>query len=297
MNDNLGIQSTKKVLEQFLNASDMVTATCRAGKVGLTPEAALAVLASIVEARAIPPCWEFLWSGQGGSQALLGRWILALAALRSLRLLAEAPVVAEVREQIARTYRMIAETGREDDEIFIPPSREFRETAEIALLRRFVAGQLHWKISGIPRSWLLRMNSRDALRTLGAVWRMGSWAPCFEAHLPSRSSPFLIESEYRRCYVRMARSMELQPDIRGIIGSSWLHSEETMRFSPHLNWINRLFLDNGGLLVHLGPASPESGFLVGSEQRRQSYNSGAYRPREAMFIWPRDKFLQWAQGQ
>jgi hypothetical protein len=88
--------------------------------------------------------------------------------------------------------------------------------------------------------------------------------------------------------------MKLQPEVRGIFGSSWLHSQETIKINPHLSWMNRLFLDNGGILVHLGEASPDSGFLVGSEQRRKLYEIGEYRPREALFIWPKAAFLAWA---
>ena len=291
------VEATADLLQQFLNGPEIPAVARRAGEVGLTQESALVALEAIVKFRTLPPRLDSLWSSLGEAQSLLGRWILALAALRSLSRIREVPVVEEVRQLILRNYRTIADLGRRRDEFLLPRSPEFCEAAETTLLRRFIAGQLHWKVSGIPRSWPFRMNWSDAFRTVGAVCRMGARAPCFEAHLPVRGAPFLIESEYKRCYVRMARSMELQPAIRGILGASWLHSEETMRISPHLQWINQLFLNHGGLLVHMGPAAPESGFLVGSQQRRQLYESGAYRPRQAMFIWPRDAFLQWARQQ
>ncbi len=299
MNDRLGdsIDATRDKLEKFIGKPEISALSHQAVQMGLTKEQVPAALDVIVKLRAVPERWEPYLSGLGESEWLLGRWILAQAALRALDQVAELPVTSEVHQLILRNYQIIAEPGPGRDALLLPRSQEFREMAEIALLQRFVAGQLHWTISGIPRSWLLQMNWRDAMRTVGAVCRMGGWAPCFEAHLPSRGSPFLIESEYKRCYVRMARSMELQPDIRGIVGSSWLHSEETMQISPHLNWINRLFLDNGGLLVHMGSASPDSGFLVGSQQRRELYDSGVYRPRHAMFIWPRIAFVKWARQQ
>jgi hypothetical protein len=288
LSDSL-VDATHEKLEQFLSEPEICAVARQALEKGLSLEELPAAIDDIVKSAA---GFE-RWSGQGESESLFGRWILAHAALRSLGRIAELPVVPEVRQLILRSYQTIAERAPARDALFRPRSREFREMAEIAVLRRFVAGQLHWKISGIPRSWPLQMKWREALKTVSAVCLMGGRAPCFEAHIPSRGSPLLIESEYMRCYVRMARSMELQPGIRGIFGSSWLHSEETMRVSPHLNWINQLFLDNGGLLVHMGPASPDSGFLIGSQKRRQLYDSGAYRPRNAMFIWPRTAVLNW----
>lgn len=299
MNDNLRdwIDTTRDRLKLFIERPEISRLSLQAVKMGLTAEQVPAALNAVVAFRAVPERWEFCLSGLGESESLLGRWILAQAALRSLDQIGELPVIAEVRRLILLNYQMIADLGPGRDALFLPRGKEFREIAEITILRRFVAGQLHWDISGIPRSLPLRMSWRDALRTVRAVCHMGGWAPCFEAHLPRCGSRFLIESEYKRCYIRMARSMELQPGIRGIIGSSWIHSEETMRISPHLNWINRLFLDNGGLLVHIGPASPDSGFLVGSQQRRQLFDSGTYRPRNAMFIWPRIELLKWARQQ
>jgi hypothetical protein len=287
------IDTTRHKLEEFVERPEISALSHHAAQMGLTREQVPAALDAIVKLRAVPEQWESPLSGLGESESLLGRWILAQAALQSLDRIAELPVDPEVRQLILQTYQTIAEPG---DALFLPRSQEFREMAELALLLRFAAGQMHWNISGIPRSWPLKMNWRDALRTVGVVSRMGGWAPCFEAHLPTRS-PFLLEREYKRSFIRMAFSMELQPGVRGIISASWLHSEETLRISPHLNWINQLFLDNGGLLVHMGLAPPNSGFLVGSHQRRQLYNHGLYRPRLAMLVWPRSEFVKWAHQQ
>ncbi len=297
MNDSLAewIGETREKLERFLRMPEVEALARRAFQWGFAAAEVPVMLHATVASRSVPDRWAAFVEDAGESQAWVGRWILAQQALRSLDRIHDLPVVIEVAKQILRRWQLIAEQDPRRDVLFVPASQSFREMAEIALMRRFVAGQLHWTLSGIPRSWPLRMKWRDALRTVGAVREMGGWAPYFEAHIPSSGSPFLIESEYKRCYARMAHSMELQPGIRGIVGSSWLHSEETMRISPHLAWINRLFLDNGGILVEMGAASQDSGFLAGSQQRRQLYESGAYQPRHAMFIWPRVEFLRWGR--
>ncbi len=298
MNDTLKDQvvSTREIIEQFLGGPDVLAVAGQAAQSGLNADEAPALVESIVEARALPARWAPVWEGFGDSQALLGRWLLALAAHRSLERIPEAPVAAEVRELILRSYQRIVESSRKDDGFFLPGSREFRETAEIALLRRFVAGQLHWTISGVPRSWPLRMNWRDALRTVGTVWRMGGWRPCFEAHLPKRNATFVIESHFKRSHLLMAQSMELQPGIRGLIGSSWFYSDETVEITPHLAWLRNFYLANGAILVHLGLAARDAGFLDGSAKRRELYENGTYRPRNAMIVWPRGAMLSWARS-
>jgi hypothetical protein len=254
-------------------------------------------LESIVRSRAVPGHWGPLWSQLGEDEPLLGRWLLAQGALRTLDSIRQLPVVTDVHRLIFNHHRRIARLTPRNDATYQPHTREFREMAEVVLLRRFIAGQLHWKISGIPRSRIFQMGWSDAAQTLATVAKAGGWFPYFEIHLSGRGAPLLIESEYKRCYLRMAQSMELQPEIRGVMGSSWLHSDETMRISPHLKWLNSLFLDNGGILVHAGAAPEDSGFLVGSQRRRQLYESGEYAPRNAMFVWPRESFLNWARQE
>jgi hypothetical protein len=291
------IKATTETLEQFLDGPDVSGAARYAEQIGLTPQLGIEALEIIIRSRSIPLRWQALWDQLGDDEPLLGRWLLAHGALETLDKIRQLPVVAEVGRLICSHHRRIAQLALGNDAIYRPRSREFREMAEVALLRRFIAGQLHWNISGITRSRVFQMSWGDATRTMATVAQAGGWFPYFEAHLSARGAPLLIEAEYKRCYLRMAQSMELQPGIRGVMGTSWLHAEETIRISPHLEWLNTLFLDNGGVVVHVGPASEDSGFLVGSNQRRQFYETGAYKPRNAMFVWPREAFLNWAREE
>jgi hypothetical protein len=228
------------------------------------------------------------------STAVGERKALASAALANLDRLATLPLTAEVRLLTLREMEKIATLP---ETALAPDSAVRKEFAAITELRRFVGGQLHWDVGGVPKSFLLKMTWRDALRAIAWVRRAGGWYPWFDMHLPSRGAPFLIPAEYRRSYLRMAACMELQPEIRGAVGGSWLHAEETMEITPHLRWLNDLFLENGGLLLHLGPASIDSGFLVGSKKRQELYEAGKYRPRNAVFLWPREALLEWARRQ
>ncbi len=256
----------------------------------VSAEQAPVLLDQIIETREVPGALR-------DAGPLTGRRLLAAAARESVARIPDYPVGAEVKRLLCKEYQFFADPGQGREDLFLPGAPEFREMAATARLKRFIAGLVHWQVSGIPRSWLLRMGWRDSARTLAVVFRAGGFAPFFEAHIPRRGAGFLSESAYRRAYLRIAQSMELQPSIRGIFGSSWLHAEETMRVTPHLAWINRLCLDNGGMLAHMGPAPESSGFLVGSAKRRELYESGEYRPRVALIVWPRAAILEWARRQ
>ena len=288
---NEWISQARSVLNEFLESPAGQEQGRIAVDRGLSPTGVNAALDELIRSRRV------VREMQGGDPAL-GRWLLSTAALASLERLPTLRVIPETKRLICKDYQFYATASASMDAVFAPARREFWEMAALARLERFIAGtQLHWQVSGIPRSWLAKMQARDALRLLRTAVRAGGFAPYFEAHIPSRGTPFLIQKEFERYYARMAQSMDLQPEILGVIGSSWLHAEETMAITPQLQWMNKLFLDHGGVLVHMQPAPLDSGFLLGSSKRRSLHESGAYHPRVALFVWPRKAFLKWSKDQ
>jgi hypothetical protein len=193
-----------------------------------------------------------------------------------------------------------------DFEFFVSPSEKwlphfrnddvrYREMARIATLRRFPAGQFHWEIAGFPRSWLVKTP-----RVWSLLWhivgRMGGFSPVFEFHLNERRKNrlLLLEKEGNLSFYSAARTLEKQPGVKGIMLASWLFSEETAQVSPHLAWLRRIPESAGAFLIDLGPASPDSGFLTGSIERRKLYEQGSYRPKFACVLWPRSALISWA---
>ena len=137
--------------------------------------------------------------------------------------------------------------------------------ARIATLSRFPAGQLDWEVSGIPRSWLLKVPRRSLPRLVSSIlFELRGFQPAFFSHInPNRRNQgILLERESLRSYHRMARSMERQPEIKGLITASWLHSPDTFAVSPHLAWLNKVFEENGGHVLPLGPADIDSGSCI-----------------------------------
>jgi hypothetical protein len=124
---------------------------------------------------------------------------------------------------------------------------------------------------------------------------MRGLGPVFFSHLnPRRATRSLREDDANRSYYRMARSLELQPSIRGFAACSWFRSPATHRVSPHLAWLSQVFLDNGGLVVESGLAEPDCGIFSRSETRKRLYESGKFIPTRGLVLWPRDSMIAWA---
>ena len=196
------------------------------------------------------------------------------------------------------SYTFYARMQRLIDEIATRTPGTARR-ARIATLSRFPAGQLDWEVSGIPRSWLAKVPRRSVPRLVSSILvELGGFQPAFFSHInPNRRNQgILLERESLRAYHRMARSMERQPGIKGLITASWLHSPDTFAVSPHLAWLNKVFLENGGHVLPLGPADVDSGVLHRSPERQQAYDAGTFKPTEGLVIWPRAAMLRWAAG-
>lgn len=238
------------------------------------------------------------WAAAAGvPEALAGRALLALAAPRALEEAVRRGIPEEVMDLLCDEFASFAAA---------PPAWladagfehvRFREMARIATLHRFPAGQFHWEISGVPRSTFWKAGARGALTVAAAVARSGGLAPMFEFHVNERrkNRSVLLEGEAAASYLRMARALEFNPPVRGLMSCSWLFCPTIAQATPRLAWLRRQLQEAGASLIPLGPAGPESGFLKGSPERRVEFESGRLRPRLVLVIWPRASVLAWAR--
>ena len=175
----------------------------------------------------------------------------------------------------------------------------FVSACKIASLRRFVAGPIDWVISGMPRSWIARIPLSQAARALFYIYtQFGGFKPAFYLHIAPapRNRPLILPKEVRRAYYRIARSLELRPEMKGIMCASWFHDPAVLRDTPHLAPLNEPYLEHGGRIVTtLGPAPADSGFLEHNPQRRKMFESGEFRPRLGLAMWPRKAAIHWAE--
>lgn len=227
----------------------------------------------------------------------LERFLLLNSASRITAEIARFPVADSVKRLYENEFAFFASPGPEFLSMFQLGQYRFAEMCKVASLRRFPAGQLHWEISGVVRSSLRHISPLAVPKVIDFLARrLKGYRPCFRGHLNGRrkNSMLLLESAQNLAYYRIAKSIELQPDILGYVANSWIHSPVTLKVSPHLEWLNSVFFENGGVVIDMGPESPDSGALVGDTHRRRLWELGEFRPRSAMVIWPRREILHWA---
>lgn len=223
----------------------------------------------------------------------LERVLLWYATQQALNRTTALPVVSSVRTRLEQDLFNLPATGNSLEVC----SYAFNRAAKLATLRRFPAGPMEWEVSGIPRSYFLQAKFPANVRLLTfAVLRLRGLGPCFFMHVAPapRNRALSIPKEVLRSYYRIIRSLELQPEIRGLLAHAWFHDPAAVRDSPQLEVLNRPYLDHGGLITLLAPAPPSSGVVVGSAQRRADYEAGRIQYHYGFAVWPRAAALRWA---
>lgn len=211
------------------------------------------------------------------------------------------PAEDSVKRLFCRTCRQVAAAGAAAGDRFHLKAPTFYQLARVATLNWLPAGEYCFEFTALPRSWLLKMAPMmlpEVIREL--VGGFGSLGPAMvTTHLWSwRSNPFLVlPSEHERALWRIAETMRLHPRIAGLMADGWFCSPDIAAFCPHLAWVREFFLARGAMLVDMGPAPADSGFLDGSARRRQLYRDGKLRPRMVLVLWRRAAMLSWAEGR
>jgi len=224
------------------------------------------------------------------------RSLLLLASQHAASQVPALPISHRVKQLFADEFDFYANPSPAWIPHFRHADLRYREMARIATLRRFPAGQFHWEITGLPKSWLLQ-TPRVLTLLSHVIGRMGGFAPLFEFHINSRrrNRLVLLEKEGNISYYRTAQALAMQPQVKGLMLASWLYCEGTAKVSPHLAWLRTVPQNGGALAVDLGPVPEDAGFLTGSEERRLLYQQGAYRPRMGCVLWARRDLIAWAE--
>jgi hypothetical protein len=169
--------------------------------------------------------------------------------------------------------------------------------SKMATLRRFPCGPMDWEVSGVPLSWAADLSNRDRLRFLShTATAMRGRRPLFFMHVAPapRSRALVLEKEVMRGWHRMASSLQLQPEMKGIAASAWFLDPKALEAQPHLRWLNAPFREWGGIIGTAGEAPADSGVLERNKERARQVLAGEVRYRIGRGLWSRSAALQWA---
>jgi hypothetical protein len=149
---------------------------------------------------------------------------------------------------------------------------------------------------GVPRRLLLTGGARQVLAALRLLTRAGGFAPLWGLHFDRRLIGAFNEAGYTALYLRLADLLAANPDVRGVMSSSWWHDPVLPQISPELGFIGRHPESSGAVLLRVGADAVATVDATRfARQRALLHRQGLYRPCVYLLAWSRRDLLAWAR--
>jgi hypothetical protein len=232
-------------------------------------------------------------AGLPAGSAAIERWLLVYAAAATLSA-ARLPIGSTVLKRTCAEIAALIDATWATEETLLVTGIRFREFAKMATGRRFSAGLFHWDVCGVSRSWLPKVPLRDIPGLMRTLAKLRGLGPGMFPHLnPHRQPGHLAEPAISDAFAAMAETLDVRPDLRGLVAASWLRSPDVHSVSPHLAAVNAPIVAAGGFVTTIGLAPPDCGVFERSRERGRLYRQGLFTPTTGLAIWPRADMLRW----
>jgi hypothetical protein len=152
------------------------------------------------------------------------------------------------------------------------------------------------------RIWPLLINSHLDNRIVPIVMlilkRLGVYKSYYVIHTFDRYLLRFTNEHMNRAYLNISELLKIHSDVCGIYRTSWFLDPNLEDISPHLSFLWKVPQQNGArLFCTRNPAAATKKAIRMSPIRKRLYEKGEYRPMYYAYVWPREKFLNWADEQ
>lgn len=142
------------------------------------------------------------------------------------------------------------------------------------------------------RGW--RQNMRNIYNVYG---RLGGRYPLLRKHTDVRYLDEFNASGFHKMYHLLAELLQMRPELKGVVGTSWFYDPQLEHISPHLVHLRKVPLEGGAVLIGGDPdAAQIPNALAKSRTRKRLFEQGSYVPRTYTMLWPRKAILKWAKN-
>ncbi|HTO64642.1 MAG TPA: hypothetical protein VMM15_25720 [Bradyrhizobium sp.] len=148
--------------------------------------------------------------------------------------------------------------------------------------------------SGFARSLMFRADLGQAMRMVRLLLKTGGNRHWYLVHTHLSELEEFNPEGWQRCCLRLAGMLEINPNVRGMWGGSWLYDPALETVSPRLSYVRKLPQQNGAMLFYSNVDI--DGGALSYPPRRKAYLAGNYLPKAYAVIWPRRAMLAWAQS-
>jgi hypothetical protein len=202
-------------------------------------------------------------------------------------------VLALYPEFLRRLAKFVAEGAKEryDEELFAKDVR-------YALGLSVPCGALQFDVVASigPKLILREAVTKKSLGPFAAYLKCGGWGRWYSEHIDPRAIREFNPDGWTAHCAKMAEVLQLNPEVRGILGAGWFYDPAVAENSPGLAYIQRTQMRYGGFLLRVGTEQHHiENALFRSAARRRLYEEGKYLPTCYLLAWPRRALIAWAE--
>ncbi len=181
-------------------------------------------------------------------------------------------------------------------------SDRFNKELSICTLKMIPTGARKIHLDRMPLIRILLNNDWRHLffNLIPILHKLKGLKPIYHQHLDSNDPDLMAEfsSEgWVRHYKAVGKLLERQSNIKGIMGISWYYDPNMATISPHLAFMTKLVIQNGGGVFRFGQKQQAiKNATLYSKHRKNLFLKGKYEPINFLLIWPRNSLLQWLKN-
>lgn len=134
----------------------------------------------------------------------------------------------------------------------------------------------------------------QSIQFLKLLYSIGGKTGYYESHLHTPYISEFKEKNYDLYSRNVAKMIEQNEQVKGVIAASWYYDPILSKVSPKLSYLHDLPKKYGAEFFFVCNDLSGNAF-VRSKTRLKLFHEGKYKPKKYLMIWPRNKIINWAR--
>jgi len=146
-----------------------------------------------------------------------------------------------------------------------------------------------------PKLVLRDLRSPNGLRNALAYAAAGGLGLWYSDHIDVRDVRDMNPPGWTRLFERIADMLQVNPQVRGVIGVGWIYDPAVGQVSPRLDYCRKAQVENGAFLIRVETGEHHTAVATAaSPTRKRLVEEGKYTPTCYLIAWPRKALIDWS---
>ena len=178
--------------------------------------------------------------------------------------------------------------------IFDWPNDLFAKDMGICSLRLIPTGVRLLEVTGFSRKPLLNNWIRLIPNLYFLFFCVRAAKPLYEMHVHMSNLGDFNPAGWQQCLVRIGQLLRLNPEIKGLHGTSWFYDPALKGISSHLAYLREIPCNHGAKVFFVQNDSANSEAFTKSKSRHVRFVNKEYTPKLFLLIWPRKELINFS---